>query len=37
MGLRRFFTKNHLNRQQSFELSILCTLARFLRKELYEE
>lgn len=36
-GAVGFFTKNYSNRQESFEIAILYALARFLRKELYEE
>ena len=36
-GAVGFFTKNYSNRQESFEFAVLYALARFLRKELYEE
>jgi len=36
-GAVGFFLKNYSNRQESFEYSVLYALARFLRKELYEE
>jgi inosine/xanthosine triphosphatase len=36
-GAVGFFTKNYSNRQESFESAVLYALARFLRKELYEE
>ena len=36
-GAVGFFTKNYSNRQESFEFGVLYALARFLRKELYEE
>lgn len=36
-GAVGFFTKKHLTRQESFEDAVVCALARFLRKELYEE
>ena len=36
-GAVGFFTKNYSNRQESFEFAVLCALARFLRKELYEK
>ena len=36
-GAVGFFTKGHSNRQEGFEQNVLYALARFLRKELYEE